>query len=190
MTRTNAHALLTVGLRLVAAYYLVTQLATVIGQFFFSQADVIDMARDFWVVNLGACLLFALLWLFADRVAGWGLASRTAPTFDSDIDAKLLLAIGIALLGIWAAAENFASLGYYGALKWSMTRPSAMLDDPNFSMEQRVEVFACTVELAVGVWMTLRAHGLARVIYKLRFAGTAQDRDDELKGKSEGRGDP
>lgn len=189
MTRTNAHALLTVGLRLVAAYYLVTQFATVIGQFFFSNADVIDMARDFWVVNLGACVLFALLWLFADRVAGWGLASRTAPTFDSDIDAKILLAIGIALLGVWAAAENFVSLCYYGALKWSMTRPSRMLEDPNFSMEQRVEVFACIVEFAVGVWMTLRAHGLALAIYKLRFAGTAMDRDGEMRDKAEGLGD-
>ena len=190
MTRTNAHALLTVGLRLVAAYYLVTELATVIGQFFFAQTDVVDLVQTIWVVQLVSCMLFALLWLYADRVAGLGLASRTAPIFESDLDAKLLLAIGIALIGIWAASENFVSLCYYGALKWSMTRPAAMLGDPNFSMQQRVEVFACIVDFAVGVWMTLRAHGLARVIYKLRFAGTAMDRDDELKGKTEGQGDP
>lgn len=179
MTRTNAHALLTVGLRLVAAYYLINNLATVIGQFFFSPSDLVDMVRQFWIVQLGACVLYGLLWLFADRVASWGLASRSAPMFEVEVDAQHVLAIGIALMGIWAVADNFASLCYYGALKWSMTRPSMSPNPRDFDMQARAEVFACMVQLVVGAWMTLKARGLAQLIHKLRFAGASQSVRDE-----------
>ena len=58
MTRTNAHSLLTVGLRLVAAYYLVTTMAGVIGQFFFVQPDAVSLARPIWIVHSLSCVLF------------------------------------------------------------------------------------------------------------------------------------
>ena len=177
MTRTNAHALLTVGLRLVAAYYLVTSLATVIGQFFFTPGDMVDMARYYWFVQLGACVLFALLWLLADRVAAFGLASRSAPQFESDIDAQHWLAVGIALIGVWATADNFASLCYYGALKWSMTRPSETLEHTNFDAQARAQIFACIVQFIVGAWMVLKARGLAYIIHRIRFAGVSADAD-------------
>lgn len=111
-----------------------------------------------------------------------GLASRSAPIFETEIDAQHLLAVGIALLGIWAVADNLASLCYYGALKWSMTRPSMSPESREFDAQQRAEVFACTVQFAVGAWMTLRARGLAYLIHKLRFVGLPADRLKESEG--------
>lgn len=179
MTRTNAHALLTVGLRVVAAFYLVTTLATVVGQFFFVSADATAMARDIWIVQLSTCILFGLLWLFADRVAGFGLSSRTAPTFESTTEPPHWLAVGIALIGVWVVAENLGSLAYYAALKWAMTRPSLSPEPRDFDAQARAEVFACLLQLVMGAWMTLKARGLAHLIHKLRFAGASQAVRDE-----------
>lgn len=175
MTRTNAHSLLTVGLRLVAAYFLVTTMAGVVGQFFFVQPDAVALARPIWVVQSLSCVLFGALWLFADHVAGWGLASRHAPVLESEIDPEQWLAIGIALIGVWMVVDNFASLGYFAALKWSFSQRETYEGTLEFAAQHRAEVFSCSIQFVLGLCMSIGARGMARLIHSLRFAGARQE---------------
>lgn len=175
MTKTNAHALLTVGLRVVVVFYLVTTLPNIVVGFFTATAEIAEISRQFWIAQLIACAFFVLIWFFADKVAGVGLASRQSPVFESDADARVWLTIGIVLIGVWLASNSILSLCYYAALKWQMTHAVSDVSPREFDAQTYSELITSAAEVLLGAILALGARGMAVFLHRVRFAGMRSD---------------
>ncbi len=173
MTHTNAHALLTVGLRVVSAYYLVYTMATVITGFFIVDREFVDQQKMVWAMQTIACVLYAAVWMFADKLAGFGLASRNAPIFESSIEPTMWLRIGIVLIGIWVAADSLGTLVHLAAYKWMLNHSDLPMEMRKFDAQSTASVISSITEVLIGLWMALGARGFTELVERARFAGPA-----------------
>ena len=179
MTKTNAHALLTVGLRVISAYYLVFTLTGVVAGFFITSREFADQQKVVWAMQLVSCVLFAGVWLFADKLAGIGVAPPTAPAFQRDIEPRMWLRIGVVLIGIWSAADALGSLVHLAAYKWLLGNADVAIELRKLDPQSFANVISSSAQLVIGLWLTLGARGFVDLVERARFAGPAVPRTDD-----------
>ena len=170
MTRTNAHTILCVMIRAFAAWgavQLLLQLIMLLQMPPQAYADWPLWTR--WSAWLLSIALLAMMWLFPDWLARVALLRRTHETFESDIDARDLLAIALATVGAVIAVDAVVDITrtlmfYVDALQEA--RDSGTSLPPSLGMLLGPEI----VGLVASLGLLLGARGIASVIHRVRHA--------------------
>jgi hypothetical protein len=166
MTRTNAHALLTVALRVVAVYLTLMMAPVMLAIAFWGSPNLQMLMMQGFIVTIGI-----FVWLFADKIAGIGFSSSKAPVFESDLDAALWLRIGVTLIGVATLVQAATTLSYVGALKWHATMGTEYATGQALDPAARAQAVSAVIQLLIGLWLTLGAKGFMGLIERARFAG-------------------
>ncbi|RDZ26955.1 hypothetical protein [Lysobacter silvisoli] len=108
MTRTNAFSLLSVAIRAVALWSLISLLVVGVSRIFGLRQMVDDGG---WLLMAGAAFMLALgavalLWLFADKIARLTLARPQDQSFDSDLEPAVWLGLAISIIGAFGTCST------------------------------------------------------------------------------------
>ena len=130
--------------------------------------------RDAYVllaVALGALVVLALMWLFADKIAKLALVRPHQQVFESDLEPRVWLGLAISVIGAWYLFGGLKDLAYLLPRWFIFSRePGPMLPDV---LQQLVpELFAVIFELVLATVFLLRGQGLARWVQRMRYGDT------------------
>lgn len=161
------HQILIVGIRLLVIFWLLSLL----GQAAAIPATIrsTDVSVTPFLISVGLQLVaIVVLWLFPATLASKLLRSGNVPVqasaapFDEWRD---LMFVGV---GIFVLTRAIPDIIYWAILA---TAPTSSF--PDFSFEQKTNAFVSLLELAIGLFLTLGAAGVAAFIQKARSAGVA-----------------
>jgi hypothetical protein len=172
ITKTNAYTLLTLFVRLAAVFgfaevfYVGTAQMLVLGP-----GIVRDWGMTLLIVMVIISLsVFAAMWIFADKIAGWALARRDSAQFESQLGVQQWQHIGFAMIGAWFVMEGLVQVGS-NLRSWTMLR----WGESDYTPEQINSVLWSgadwVIQIALGIGLMLGARGLAGLLHRLRTAG-------------------
>ncbi len=173
MTRTNAHTLLCVAIR-VFALWLVAGLLLMLPGLVVGMQEAVRNGMDPWwfgIAPAAGLLAAAVLWLFAGKLARLALAGPADQVFESDLDASTWLGIGLSVMGAWyffgALVDGAGLLVRAIELARMRERYPGMEGPAEFGQQ----VASALVQAALGVGLLLRGRGLSALLHRLRYAG-------------------
>ena len=161
------HQILIVGIRVLVIFWTIN---------FLGQAGAIlttiqsmDVPAKAFLISLALQLVaIVLLWLFPATLASKLLRGGNVPVqpsaapFDEWRD---LMFVGV---GIFVLTRAIPDITY-----WAILATASESSFPDFSFEQKTNAFVSLLELAIGLFLTLGATGVAALVQKARSAGVA-----------------
>lgn len=186
MTRTNAYSLLCVAIR-VLAIYLAAKFLLQMPEAYFSLRR--GLSGDQYAAPVLAPFLLlplvaAVLWLFADKIARFALSRPDGMSFDSAIEPRTWLGLGVSVIGAWYLFDGVAGLAYV-LTKWSLSsRIAEDMTHAGVMQEQLLpDVIAIVFQLVLAAVFLLQGPGLAGWVHRMRYG----DLPKSVTGREAGR---
>lgn len=172
MVKSDAFTLLSMLIRAIALWMACAFLVGVPSMLMAMRGNqYIGSDRDAYVllaVALGALIVLALMWLFADKIARLALVRPHQQVFESDLEPRVWLGLAISVIGAWYLFGGLKDLAYL-LPRWFVysRQPGPM---PSEVLEQIVpELFTVIFELLLATVFLLRGQGLARWVQRMRY---------------------
>lgn len=187
MTRTNAYSLLCVVIRGLAIYLFAKFLLQTPEAYFSLRRG---LSGDQYAAPVLAPFLLlpvvaAVLWLFADRIARLALSRPEAPVFDSTIEPRTWLGLGVSVIGAWFLFNGLLDLAFI-LTKWLLSSLIAEdLSHADAMQEQLLPDFITIVfQLALAIVFLLQGPGLARWVHRMRYGDPPPAAEDHETGRN------
>ena len=175
----KTNELLAIGIRLLGIYFLI-QFVQFIGAAYFSYTQVVLSMPDIntHIISVGYIITAVMILIFSLAFIKFPatVANKLLPNTSNDSpllsgSAKELQLAGFSLLGIYILSWSIPDLIHNSALL--IVIPNY---DESYSMVNRpydlINLGVTLVEITIGLYLTLQAQGLVKLINKVRYAGS------------------
>lgn len=170
--RTSLYSILCIVVRLGAVLLLVQTIALLATLLPSAQGDV--FGADGWVVLLGLgvflMVLALLLWRYPGALVRLATSRSSRESFESPIDATQLQYIAFSVLGLVFAVGSLADLVVV-ILRVALAANVGGIAFMGMLWQEGARVAGLLLSFAIGIGLTLGAHGLTGVLYRLRERG-------------------
>jgi hypothetical protein len=172
MVRTNAHFLVTALIR-TYAIWLGGQILIALPTTLIQVESLGRGGLDFFLgIDVATLLIAAGVWLFADVIAGIGVARRQ-PAFESDMSFQDWQSIFFSAIGLWLLVQGIlhlvAEAGQWMILYRTFTQRNIAL--PSDDGRSFARSLSALLETAIGVGLLLGGRGLAGLLHRIRSIG-------------------
>lgn len=180
MTRTNAHTILCMMIRAFAAWATIELLMSI--------PAVLTTSPGFEALSTGERLfsvlaplfVIVLMWFFPDYLAKVALARRSGEVFETDIDPKACLAVGLAVVAAVTIIDGIVESTRLLLMHLAFSRGEDGFS--NYPVGFAAEVWTSAIGLLAGLALLLGSRGIASLIFRMRYgdlpAATAAGKSD------------